>query len=118
MLVHILQSQVRMGMHISKCNSNITSTAKLLKSNLPMIKNFIFFSTIDVYGYDNPITEETKPFPTSLYGHSKLYCEQMVSAWAAQKKVCHQILRIGHVYGEGEEKYTKNYTYNNAKVTF
>jgi len=95
------------GNHISKCNSNITSTAKLLKSNLPKIKNFIFFSTLDVYGYDNPITEETKPLPTSLYGHSKLYCEQMVSFWAAQKKVCHQILRIGHVYGEGEEKYQK-----------
>ena len=31
----------------------------------------------------------------------------MISSWAAQKKICHQILRIGHVYGEGEEKYKK-----------
>jgi len=95
------------GNNIGLCNSNITSTGKLLTSNLPKIKNFVFFSTLDVYGYDNPITEETQLLPASLYGHSKLYCEQMISAWAVQKEICHQILRIGHVYGEGEEKYQK-----------
>lgn len=95
------------GNHIIACNSNITATGRLLTSNLPKIKNFIFFSTLDVYGYGNLITEETQLLPASLYGHSKLYCEQMIAAWAAQKEVCHQILRIGHVYGEGEEKYQK-----------
>lgn len=95
------------GNDIIKSNSNITSTAKLLTSNLPKIKNIVFLSTIDVYGYDNPISEETNLSPATLYGHSKLYCEYMISAWAAQKNVCHQILRIGHVYGEGEEKYKK-----------
>lgn len=92
---------------ISECNSNVSSTAKLLTSNLPNIKNFVFFSTVDVYGYNSLISEETNLSPSSLYGHSKLYCEQMISSWAAQKKICHQILRIGHVYGEGEEKYKK-----------
>ena len=85
----------------------MSSTAKLLTSNLPNIKNFVFFSTVDVYGYNSLISEETNLSPSSLYGHSKLYCEQMISSWAAQKKICHQILRIGHVYGEGEEKYKK-----------
>jgi len=93
--------------NISECNSNVSSTAKLLTSNLPNIKNFIFFSTIDVYGYSSLISEETNLSPSSLYGHSKLYCEQMISYWAAQKNISHQILRIGHVYGEGEEKYKK-----------
>ena len=92
---------------IEGSNSNITSTAKLLNANLPQLKLFIFFSTLDVYGYDNPITEKTRLFPSTLYGHSKVYCEQMVSAWAIQKNICHQILRLGHVYGEGEEKYKK-----------
>lgn len=95
------------GNSISECNSNVSSTAKLLTSNLPNIKNFVFFSTVDVYGYNSLISEETNLSPSSLYGHSKVYCEQMITAWAAQKKICHQILRIGHVYGEGEEKYTK-----------
>ena len=93
--------------YIKGSNSNISSTTKLLNSNLPRLKKFIFFSTIDVYAYDNPITEITLLSPSSLYGHSKVYCEQMISAWAAQKNIYHQILRIGHVYGEGEEKYKK-----------
>jgi nucleoside-diphosphate-sugar epimerase len=93
--------------YIKGRNSNIISTTKLLTSNLPRLKKFIFFSTVDVYAYDNPITEKTLLSPSSLYGDSKAYCEQMVSAWAAQKNICHQILRIGHVYGEGEEKYKK-----------
>ena len=92
---------------IKGSNSNIKSTTKLLNLNLPKLKKFIFFSTLDVYAYDNPITEKTLLSPSSLYGHSKLYCEQMISAWAAQKNISHQILRIGHVYGEGEEKYKK-----------
>jgi nucleoside-diphosphate-sugar epimerase len=93
--------------YIKGSNSNIKSTTKLLNLNLPKLKKFIFFSTLDVYAYDNPITEKTLLSPSSLYGHSKLYCEQMISAWAAQKNISHQILRIGHVYGEGEEKYKK-----------
>ena len=92
---------------VKECNSNITSTARLLTSNLPKLKKFIFFSTIDVYAYDNPITEKTPLSPSSLYGNSKVYCEQMISAWAVKQNICHQILRIGHVYGEGEEKYKK-----------
>ena len=92
---------------IIECNSNIYSTTKLLSSNLPRLKKFIFFSTVDVYANDNPITEKTLLSPSSLYGDSKVYCEQIVSAWASQKNICHQILRIGHVYGAGEEKYKK-----------
>ena len=93
--------------YVRESNSNINSTAKLLSARIPGLRKFIFFSTVDVYAYDNPITEKTLLFPSSLYGHSKVYCEQMITAWAAQKKICHQILRIGHVYGEGEEKYKK-----------
>ena len=92
---------------VKECNSNIASTSRLLTANLPKLKNFIFFSTLDVYAYDNPITEKTQLSPSSLYGHSKLYCEQMISVWAGKKNICHQILRIGHVYGEGEEMYKK-----------
>lgn len=93
--------------NVSECNSNITSTAKLLEAELPNLKKFIFISTVDVYSYGNPITEETNVSPASLYGQSKLYCEAMVSAWAVQNDITHQILRIGHVFGEGEEVYKK-----------
>ena len=92
---------------IYNCNSNIFSTTRLLTSLLPNINKFIFLSTLDVYGYDNPITEDSLIEPVSLYGHSKHYCEKLITTWATQKGLNHQILRIGHVYGPGEEKYQK-----------
>lgn len=92
---------------IKRCNSNIFNTFSLISTQLPNIKNFVFLSTLDIYGYDNPITENSIEKPSSLYGHSKLYCEKLLSAWASQNKIAHQILRIGHVYGPGEEKYNK-----------
>jgi len=42
-----------------------------------------------------------------LYGWSKLYCEQLISVRAHEMNLSCQILRIGHVYGPGEEKYAK-----------
>ena len=45
--------------------------------------------------------------PQTMYGWSKLYCEQMIKAFAEQKNITYEILRLGHVYGEGEEKFRK-----------
>lgn len=93
--------------NIELCTSNILNTQKLLSANLPEFKKFIFLSTLDVYDDDKIITEESIVNPVSLYGSSKLYCEKMIEAWAKNNgKIC-QILRIGHVYGNGEEKYQK-----------
>ena len=92
---------------ILNCNSNILSTTRLITSTLHKIQKFIFLSTIDVYGCANTITEDTVTEPISLYGYSKLYCEKLITIWATQKSLNHQILRIGHVYGPGEEKYKK-----------
>ena len=91
-----------------KCTSNITNTFALLKVNIPNLKKIIFLSTIDVYSmHDGVLTEETPVIPVSLYGHSKVYCERMIVSWASHNKILPQILRIGHVYGPGEEQYQK-----------
>jgi UDP-glucose 4-epimerase len=90
-----------------QCSSNIANTEKLLKLELPQLKKFIFLSTIDVYGKDAIITEESPVDPPSLYGHSKLYCEKMISSWAKANHKIAQVLRIGHIYGPGEEAYQK-----------
>jgi nucleoside-diphosphate-sugar epimerase len=87
--------------------SNINGTHKLISASYPNLKRIIFLSTIDVYGDDNPITETSPVIPISLYGHSKLYCEEMIKAWADKMNISSTILRIGHVYGPGEEKYKK-----------
>lgn len=89
------------------CTSNITNTQKLLSSTLPLLKKFIFISTLDVYGQQEIISEDTLTEPVSLYGHSKLYCEKLLTAWAEANDKIYQILRVGHVYGPGEELYQK-----------
>lgn len=93
---------------IEKSNSNIVNT-KYLLDNLPNIPStFIFLSTIDVYGkVETKIGENCTTNPLSMYGWSKLYCEKMIENWAIDNKVTIQILRIGHIYGKGEEAYKK-----------
>ena len=107
---------------INKTTSNITTTLSLLENLPKSVKKFIFISTIDVYGITNTVIKETLvPNPISLYGLSKLYCERMVEEWGKRNNVLVQILRIGHVYGAGEEKYKKiipvtlNNVFNNIR---
>ncbi|MDY4721981.1 MAG: NAD(P)-dependent oxidoreductase [Clostridium paraputrificum] len=94
--------------NIEKSISNINNTMYLL-NNLPSIpKKIIFLSTIDIYGDTNEIIDENKiPQPDSQYGMSKLFCEKMLEVWCNERNVILQILRIGHIYGIGEEKYGK-----------
>ena len=89
------------------CNGNILSTDRLLNAELPSLRKIVYLSTLDVYKSDDIISEGTVIEPVSLYAHSKMYVEQMLGAWAnTENKRC-QILRIGHVYGPGEELYEK-----------
>jgi nucleoside-diphosphate-sugar epimerase len=90
-----------------KCNTNITYTTKLLEVEFPVLEKIIYLSTLDVYGPANLISENSPVEPASLYGESKLQCEKMIVDWASEHKVIAQILRLGHVYGPGEEAYEK-----------
>ena len=92
---------------VVKCNSNITTADKLLQANLPNLKKIIYLSTLDVYGPAEIISESSQLKPGSLYGESKLYVEKMMTAWANANSNVHQILRVGHVYGPGEQAYQK-----------
>jgi nucleoside-diphosphate-sugar epimerase len=93
---------------IEKCNQNIASTFKLISSKLPLLKKIIFLSTVDVYkDSKKQISELSEVKPQTLYAASKLYCESMINTWAAQNDIESVILRIGHVFGPGEQKYKK-----------
>jgi len=88
--------------------SNIKNTYHLVENlpNTPL--KFIFTSTIDIYGdVKGKIHENRTPNPLTLYGHSKVFCEQMLETWAKEHGVILQILRIGHIYGKGENQYKK-----------
>jgi nucleoside-diphosphate-sugar epimerase len=96
--------------NIEKCISNITNTAYLL-NNLPSIpQKIIFTSTIDVYkGTDDIdiISEDTLLGPDNLYAESKVFCEKILENWCLDNNVILQILRLGHIYGSGEDTYKK-----------
>lgn len=89
------------------CNGNISFTAQLLDRPLSNLQRIVYLSTIDVYAPADIISESTPTLPAGLYGWSKLYCENMISCYAGQRGITSQILRIGHVFGPGEEAYQK-----------
>lgn len=92
---------------VERCTSNIINTQKLLGANLQHLKKIIYISTTDVYKNEKCIDEQTQTIPLTLYGYSKLYCEKMVEEFARVNGLVCQILRIGHVFGPGEEVYQK-----------
>lgn len=65
------------------------------------VEQFIFLSTMNVYGMTNGfITEAIEPHPKSLYGRTKLQAEKELQKLAADSfKVC--ILRPPMIYGKG-----------------
>lgn len=92
---------------VDASQSNIVNTHKLLQSTLPNLNKIIYLSTIDVYDNTENLSENSLEKPSSLYGFSKLYCEKMIENWGLQNNIDIQILRIGHVYGPGEDLYQK-----------
>jgi len=93
---------------ISGSNSNISFTKKLLDLPWHNLKKVVFLSTVDVYAnVEGPASEKSPTVPVSLYGLSKLYCERMINLYAKENGIVDQLLRVGHVYGPGEEKYAK-----------
>lgn len=93
---------------VNSC-SNITFTERLLNAISGKARKFIYVSSLDVYSGEgqDPVNEQTMVKPVSLYGYSKLFCEQMVTSWGERNNVSTCILRLGHIYGEGEAAYKK-----------
>lgn len=92
----------------SKCLTNIEYTKELLSFNFKKLEAIIHLSTVDVYASThNRICENSKIDPISLYGASKFFNEKLVKYYADERGIKHFNLRIGHVYGPGEEKYKK-----------
>lgn len=89
------------------CNDNIWFTENILKLGFDKLKRVIYLSTLDVYDGSDVVSEESNVKPVTLYGASKLYCEQLIKYFAQSKKLGYMNLRVGHVYGPGEEKYQK-----------
>jgi nucleoside-diphosphate-sugar epimerase len=93
--------------NIELANSNIAFTTNLMRLPFGTLTKVIYISSLDVYDPSAIWDEESLTVPPSLYGLSKLYCEQIIRTWSVGLTCQIQILRIGHVYGPGEEQYSK-----------
>ena len=81
---------------------NIVGTATLLDlAWRRKVRRFVFCSSISVYGDvgEAAITEATPLRPTSVYGATKVACEQLLQGFAAEYGLEAVSLRIGRVYG-------------------
>lgn len=92
--------------------ANVRNTIHLYE-NLPTVPaKFIYISSVDVYEsvYHNNgsvISERTPLFPATLYAASKIMCEKYLEEKAKTDNFVLQILRLGPIYGSGEETYSK-----------
>jgi len=93
--------------HVALSGGNIRSTEAILSHAWPSLRRIVYLSTLDVYAPAPNLSERSATEPETLYGWSKLYGEKVVSAFAKQRGIEATVLRIGHVYGPGEEKYAK-----------
>ena len=81
---------------------NIDATAALLDlARRRAMRRFVFCSSISVYGDvgAETITEETPLRPTSVYGATKVACEQLITGFASEYGIDGVSLRIARVYG-------------------
>lgn len=81
---------------------NIRATAALLDlARRHGVARFVNCSSIGVYGDVGPatITEDTPMHPTSVYGASKVACDALVDAFAAEYGLSGVSLRIARAYG-------------------
>jgi len=92
---------------------NQQGTKKLLECASELnINNFLFYSSVAVYGYcDEPTTEKTEPNPDNYYGKSKIAAEKEIMKWYNQdiKNRLSIIIRPTVIYGKGMNDYANIY---------
>jgi UDP-glucose 4-epimerase len=88
--------------------SNVVGLRELLRACEGRVERFIFASTLDVYGAPaGPLSEESPLRPQTLYAASKILGEVAVRRWGKRTNARTAVLRVGHIYGPGEDAYRK-----------
>jgi len=90
-------------------DANVVGLQRLLGSLDPPPRRFLLASTTDVYGIRGgpPLSERSPLDPTDAYAASKLLGERFVLTDARARGYEACAVRIGHLYGPGEEAYEK-----------
>jgi nucleoside-diphosphate-sugar epimerase len=84
---------------VKKSWNVINSILEIRFVNLPRIT---FFSTTDLYLPALDISETSQPYPTNDYTETKLLQEDFLRTFCKSEGLDFRILRIGNVYGPGE----------------
>lgn len=86
-------------------NGNVIYLKKFLRLiNKNIVKNFIYLSTINIYGKKiNYLKEEKKPDPQNTYAKTKLLAEKIIQN-ELTNKIDYLILRLPLVYGKKKLK--------------
>jgi UDP-glucose 4-epimerase len=90
--------------------ANVVGMQALLASLPRPPRRLVFCSTLDVYSraaFERTVGEQSPTGPVGLYGLSKLFGEGLAESYARTAGIEHVTLRMGHVYGPGEERYAK-----------
>lgn len=83
-------------------NINIEGTRNMLEIAIQKkIKKFIFASSSEIYGEQKffPISEKAEPKFKSIYGTSKIVCEEYIKSYHQKYNLNYNILRFFNVYG-------------------
>ena len=91
-------------------SANVVGTQALLASLPDPPRRLVFCSTLDVYSplaFSHTLDERSAIGPVGLYGLSKLLGEGLIDSYARSAGSEHVTLRLGHIYGPGEERYAK-----------
>lgn len=92
-----------------KKNKTVLQSTKNILHILGSIpRKIVYISTTDIYNTSEGIISERSSLkPRSIYGQAKLETENWLASWCGKKGSELLILRLGHIYGPGEEKYKK-----------
>lgn len=91
-------------------HTNVRGTHALLSSLDPSVRRVVYISTIDVYAPPvdaRPLDEHASLGPSGVYAATKLLGETLVAQRCEELDIESCILRLGHLYGPGEESYEK-----------
>ena len=85
--------------------ANVTSTKNLidgLSNNLKNIKQFIYISSVSVYGLEQGenINEDYQTNPKAYYAKYKLECEKLITEWANEFGISLTIFRLPLIFGK------------------
>jgi UDP-glucuronate 4-epimerase len=86
------------GLYVER---NLLATQRLFEAAAPRGIRVVFASSSSVYGDAEryPTAEDETPHPIAPYGVTKLACEQLATAYAAQCRLEHVALRYFTVFG-------------------